>query len=53
MTWLPTIEVVSLGVDPVTAGWYSFLYQIVGHRGRPRRDRRSCEVAAIIGPSVS
>jgi MFS transporter, CP family, cyanate transporter len=30
VTWLPTIEVVSLGVDPVTAGWYSFLYQIVG-----------------------
>jgi MFS transporter, CP family, cyanate transporter len=29
VTWLPTIEV-SLGVDPVTAGWYSFLYQIVG-----------------------
>jgi CP family cyanate transporter-like MFS transporter len=30
VTWLPTIEVVSLGVDPVTAGWHSFLYQIVG-----------------------
>ncbi len=30
VTWLPTIEVVSLGVDPVTAGWYSFLYQMVG-----------------------
>jgi MFS transporter, CP family, cyanate transporter len=29
VTWLPTIEV-SMGVDPVTAGWYSFLYQIVG-----------------------
>ena len=29
VTWLPTIEV-SLGVDPVTAGWHSFLYQIVG-----------------------
>ena len=29
VTWLPTIEV-SFGVDPVTAGWYSFLYQIVG-----------------------
>jgi CP family cyanate transporter-like MFS transporter len=29
VTWLPTIEV-SLGFDPVTAGWYSFLYQIVG-----------------------
>jgi CP family cyanate transporter-like MFS transporter len=28
VTWLPTIEV-SMGVDPVTAGWYSFLYQIV------------------------
>jgi cyanate permease len=30
VTWLPTIEVVSLGIDPVTAGWGSFLYQIVG-----------------------
>jgi CP family cyanate transporter-like MFS transporter len=30
VTWLPTIEVVNLGVDPVTAGWYSFLYQMVG-----------------------
>jgi cyanate permease len=29
VTWLPTIEV-SMGVDPVTAGWHSFLYQIVG-----------------------
>ena len=29
VTWLPTIEV-SMGVDPVTAGWNSFLYQIVG-----------------------
>jgi CP family cyanate transporter-like MFS transporter len=29
VTWLPTIEV-SFGVDPVTAGWYSFLYQVVG-----------------------
>jgi cyanate permease len=29
VTWLPTIEV-SMGIDPVTAGWYSFLYQIVG-----------------------
>ena len=30
VTWLPTIEVASMGVDPVTAGWHSFLYQIVG-----------------------
>lgn len=29
VTWLPTIEI-SLGVDPVTAGWHSFLFQIVG-----------------------
>jgi CP family cyanate transporter-like MFS transporter len=29
VTWLPTIEI-SFGVDPVTAGWYSFLYQVVG-----------------------
>ena len=29
VTWLPTIEV-SFGVDPVTAGWHSFVYQIVG-----------------------
>jgi CP family cyanate transporter-like MFS transporter len=29
VTWLPTIEV-SMGIDPVTAGWHSFLYQIVG-----------------------
>jgi CP family cyanate transporter-like MFS transporter len=29
VTWLPTIEE-SFGVDPVTAGWYSFLYQTVG-----------------------
>jgi CP family cyanate transporter-like MFS transporter len=28
VTWLPTIEV-SMGVDPVTAGWHSFLFQIV------------------------
>ena len=29
VTWLPTIEI-SLGVEPVTAGWHSFLYQVVG-----------------------
>jgi MFS transporter, CP family, cyanate transporter len=29
VTWLPTIEA-SMGIDPVTAGWHSFLYQIVG-----------------------
>jgi CP family cyanate transporter-like MFS transporter len=29
VTWLPTIEV-SLGIDPVTAGWYSFIYQVAG-----------------------
>ena len=29
VTWLPTIEI-SFGVDPVTAGWYSFIYQTVG-----------------------
>ncbi len=29
VTWLPTIEA-SMGVDPVTAGWHSFLYQTVG-----------------------
>jgi CP family cyanate transporter-like MFS transporter len=29
VTWLPTIEI-NLGLDPVTAGWHSFLYQIVG-----------------------
>jgi MFS transporter, CP family, cyanate transporter len=29
VTWLPTIEA-SLGVDPVTAGWHSFWYQLVG-----------------------
>jgi MFS transporter, CP family, cyanate transporter len=29
VTWLPTIEA-SLGVDPVTAGWHSFWYQMVG-----------------------
>jgi CP family cyanate transporter-like MFS transporter len=29
VTWLPTIEV-SFGRDPVTAGWHSFIYQVVG-----------------------
>ena len=29
VTWLPTIEA-SMGIDPVTAGWHSFLYQIIG-----------------------
>lgn len=52
VTWLPTIEVVSLGVDPVTAGWYSFLYQMVGIAAglgvtpfmRARRDHRAVGV---------
>jgi CP family cyanate transporter-like MFS transporter len=52
VTWLPTIEV-SLGVDPVTAGWHSFLYQIVGIAAglgvtpfmRGRRDHRAVGVA--------
>ena len=51
VTWLPTIEV-SLGVDPVTAGWHSFLYQIVGIAAglgvtpfmRGRRDHRAVGV---------
>ena len=29
VTWLPTIEI-SRSVDPVAAGWETFLYQIVG-----------------------
>ena len=52
VTWLPTIEV-SLGVDPVTAGWHSFLYQIVGIAAglgvtplmRGRSDHRAVGVA--------
>ena len=51
VTWLPTIEV-GLGVDPVTAGWNSFLYQIVGIAAglgvtpfmRGRRDHRAVGV---------
>ncbi len=51
VTWLPTIEV-GLGVDPVTAGWHSFLYQIVGIAAglavtpfmRGRRDHRAVGV---------
>ena len=51
VTWLPTIEV-SLGIDPVTAGWHSFLYQIVGIAAglgvtpfmRGRRDHRAVGV---------
>jgi CP family cyanate transporter-like MFS transporter len=52
VTWLPTIEI-SFGVDPVTAGWYSFLYQIVGIAAglvvtvfmRGRADHRAVGVA--------
>ncbi len=29
VTWLPTIEA-ALGVDPRTAGWHLFVYQVVG-----------------------
>ena len=51
VTWLPTIEV-GLGVDPVTAGWHLFLYQIVGIAAglavtplmRGRRDHRAVGV---------
>lgn len=51
VTWLPTIET-SLGVDPVTAGWHSFLYQVVGIAAglgvtpfmRGRRDHRAVGV---------
>lgn len=51
VTWLPSIEV-SLGIDPVTAGWHSFLYQIVGIAAglgvtpfmRGRRDHRAVGV---------
>ena len=51
VTWLPTIEV-GLGVEPVTAGWHSFLYQIVGIAAglavtpfmRGRRDHRAVGV---------
>jgi CP family cyanate transporter-like MFS transporter len=51
VTWLPTIEA-SMGVDPVTAGWHSFLYQIVGIAAglgvtpfmRGRRDHRGVGV---------
>ena len=51
VTWLPTIEA-SMGVDPVTAGWHSFLYQIVGIAAglgvtpfmRGRRDHRAVGV---------
>ncbi len=51
VTWLPSIEV-SLGVDPVTAGWHLFLYQIVGIVAglgvtpfmRGRRDHRAVGV---------
>ena len=51
VTWLPTIET-SMGVDPVTAGWHSFLYQIVGIAAglgvtpfmRGRRDHRAVGV---------
>ena len=63
VTWLPSIEV-SLGVDPVTAGWHSFLYQVVGIAAglgvtpfmRGRRDHRAVGVvisllliAAVLG----
>ena len=55
VTWLPTIEV-SLGVDPVTAGWHSFLYQVVGIAAglgvtpfmRGRRDHRAVGVVISI-----
>lgn len=55
VTWLPTIEV-SLGVDPVTAGWHSFLYQIVGIAAglgvtpfmRGRRDHRAVGVVISV-----
>jgi CP family cyanate transporter-like MFS transporter len=51
VTWLPTIEA-SLGVDPLTAGWHLFLYQIVGIAAglgvtpfmRQRRDHRAVGV---------
>lgn len=51
VTWLPSIEV-SLGIDPVTAGWHSFLFQIVGIVAglgvtpfmRGRRDHRAVGV---------
>jgi MFS transporter, CP family, cyanate transporter len=51
VTWLPTIEV-GLGVEPVTAGWHLFLYQIVGIAAglavtpfmRGRRDHRAVGV---------
>ncbi len=55
VTWLPTIEV-SLGVDPVTAGWHSFLYQVVGIAAglgvtpfmRGRRDHRAVGVVISV-----
>jgi MFS transporter, CP family, cyanate transporter len=51
VTWLPTIEA-TMGVDPVTAGWHLFLYQIVGIVAglgvapfmRNRRDHRAVGV---------
>lgn len=55
VTWLPTIEV-SLGIDPVAAGWHSFLYQVVGIAAglgvtpfmRGRRDHRAVGVVISI-----
>lgn len=55
VTWLPSIEV-SLGIDPVTAGWHSFLYQVVGIAAglgvtpfmRGRRDHRAVGVVISV-----
>ena len=60
VTWLPTIEI-SLGFDPVTAGWHSFVYQVSGIVAglavttlmRGRRDHRAVGVGISLALVVA
>lgn len=60
VTWLPTIEI-SLGQDPVTAGWHSFIYQVSGIAAglavttlmRGRRDHRAVGVGISVALVVA